>query len=79
MYENIYKFIINNDYKLRRILDEVENIFRKSENTEILYLLLRNYDINFLNRIRLILISNSPSFISQLDQRIKSSFSSIIQ
>ncbi|AMD29511.1 hypothetical protein Nps_00005 [Candidatus Nanopusillus acidilobi] len=79
MYENIYKFIINNDYKLIIILDEVDNIFRKSENTEILYLLLRNYDINFLNRIRLILISNSPSFISQLDQRIKSSFSSIIQ
>ncbi|EOD42454.1 Cdc6-related protein, AAA superfamily ATPase [Candidatus Nanobsidianus stetteri] len=79
IYENIYKFIINNDYKLIIILDEVDNIFRKSENTEILYLLLRNYDINFLNRIRLILISNSPSFISQLDQRIKSSFSSIIQ
>jgi len=79
IYENIYKFIINNDYKLIIILDEVDNIFRKSENTEILYLLLRNYDINFLNRIRLILISNSPSFISQLDQRVKSSFSSIIQ
>jgi cell division control protein 6 len=79
IYENIYKFIINNDYKLIIILDEVDNIFKKSENTEILYLLLRNYDINFLNRIRLILISNSPSFISQLDQRIKSSFSSIIQ
>ncbi|MFP3256313.1 MAG: AAA family ATPase [Candidatus Nanopusillus acidilobi] len=79
MYENINKFIINNDYKLIIILDEVDNIFRKSENTEILYLLLRNYDINFLSRIRLILISNSPSFISQLDQRIKSSFSSIIQ
>jgi len=79
IYENIYKFIINNDYKLIIILDEVDNIFRKSENTEILYLLLRNYDINFLNRIRLIFISNSPSFISQLDQRIKSSFSSIIQ
>ena len=79
IYENIYKFIINNDYKLIIILDEIDNIFRKSENTEILYLLLRNYDINFLNRIRLILISNSPSFISQLDQRVKSSFSSIIQ
>jgi cell division control protein 6 len=79
IYENIYRFIINNDYKLIIILDEVDTIFRKSENTEILYLLLRNYDINFLNRIRLILISNSPSFISQLDQRVKSSFSSIIQ
>ena len=79
IYENIYKFIVNNDYKLIIILDEVDSIFRKLENTEILYLLLRNYDINFLSRIRIIFISNSPSFISQLDQRIKSSFSSIIQ
>ncbi|MGC9132869.1 MAG: Cdc6/Cdc18 family protein [Nanopusillaceae archaeon] len=79
LYENIYKFVINNDYKLIIILDEADQIFNKKENTEILYFLLRNYDINFISRIRLILISNSPSFISELDQRIKSSFSSIIK
>ncbi|BFI73345.1 cell division control protein Cdc6 [Nanoarchaeota archaeon] len=79
LYENIYRFVIYNDYKLLIILDEVDQIFNKKENTEILYLLLRNYDINFLSRVRLLLISNSPSFISELDQRIKSSFSSIIK
>ncbi|MEM1804516.1 MAG: AAA family ATPase [Nanopusillaceae archaeon] len=79
MIENLFEYLANHDLKLIIFLDEFDSLVNGKSNEDILYLLLRDFDIEFPSKISLILISNNITFLNNLDPRTKSSFSSFIK
>ncbi|BBL45182.1 ORC1-type DNA replication protein 1 [Nanobdella aerobiophila] len=77
IHENIYRYLESSDKKLIIILDEADFILNNN-SSDLLYLLLRNYDINIYNRIKFVFVANSISFMNDVDQRVKSSLSSTL-
>ncbi len=75
--DNIKKFLKENQYKLILILDEVDFLFSKKNIDMLLYILLRNYDLDIYDKVLLMFISNNITFIDDLDSRVKSSLSSV--
>ncbi|MEM0379235.1 MAG: AAA family ATPase [Nanopusillaceae archaeon] len=79
MIENLFDYLSNHDFKLILFLDEFDSLINEKNNEDILYLLLRDFDIELPSKISLILISNNITFLNNLDPRTKSSFSSFIK
>lgn len=79
MIENLFEYLANHDLKLIIFLDEFDSLVNGKSNEDILYLFLRDFDIEFPSKISLILISNNITFLNNLDPRTKSSFSSFIK
>ncbi|MEM5879944.1 MAG: AAA family ATPase, partial [Candidatus Aenigmatarchaeota archaeon] len=79
MIENLFEYLANHDLKLIIFLDEFDSLVNGKSSEDILYLFLRDFDIEFPSKISLILISNNITFLNNLDPRTKSSFSSFIK
>jgi len=78
-FEILLNYIKERDYKVVIFLDEFDSLFNKKNTEDLLYALLRDFDISYSNRILLVMITNNITFINDLDPRIKSSFSSFVK
>jgi len=78
-FENLLEYINDRDLKVVIFLDEFDSLFNKKNTEDLLYALLRDFDISYNNRILLVMITNNITFINDLDPRVKSSFSSFVK
>lgn len=76
--DGIFEYIINKEYKVLLILDEVDSLVKSKELDDFLYLLLRDYNFEIQNKITFFFVTNNVSFLENLDPRVKSSLSSSI-
>lgn len=75
--EGIRRFLNDEGYKIILILDEGDFLFK--DNPDFLYDLLRNEEQSDQKNIMSIIISNNVSFLDNIDQRIRSSLSSVMK
>jgi len=78
-FEDLLNYINEKDYKVVIFLDEFDSLFSKKNTEDLLYALLRDFDISYSNKILLIMIANNITFINDLDPRVKSSFTSFVK
>jgi len=78
-FEDLLNYINEKDYRVVIFLDEFDSLLNKKSTEDLLYALLRDFDISYSNRILLIMITNNITFVNDLDPRVKSSFTSFVK
>jgi len=78
-FETLLNYIKERDYRVVIFLDEFDSLLNKKNTEDLLYALLRDFDLSYTNRMLLVMITNNITFINDLDPRVKSSFSSFVK